>query len=77
MWAQSILPEDSPSHVVIYDFHDNTFVVLAQLPTTIPTANKKPALFRHKPGRIPVLEAIAIARHLGEKEQGSAPAVMA
>jgi hypothetical protein len=67
------------SYVVIYDFHPETniFVVLAQTPVPVPASKRRPALFRHKPGRIPQLEAKAIARYLGDKEHGSRPAIMA
>jgi len=68
-----------PSHVVIYDFHPetNTFVVLAQAPVPVSAPKRRPALFRHKPGRIPQLEAKAIARYLGDKERASGPVVVA
>jgi hypothetical protein len=64
---------------VIYDFHPetNTFVVLAQAPTNVPVPKRRPAFFRHKPGRIPQLEAIALARYLAENEHGSGPVVVA
>jgi hypothetical protein len=64
---------------VIYDFHPdtNTLVVLAQAPTSVPAPNSKPAFFRHKPGRIPQVEAIALARYLGEKQRASGPVVVA
>ncbi len=73
------VPSSSPSHVVIYDFHPdtNTFVVLAQAPAVVPAPENKPAFFRHKKGRIPQLEAIALARHLGKRACGSGPVVTA
>ena len=68
-----------PSHVVVYDFHPETniFVVLAQAPVPVPALKNRPALFRHKPGRIPQLEADALARYLGDKERASGPVVVA
>lgn len=73
------VPNNPPSHVVIYDFHPetNTFVVLAQAPAVVPAPKNKPAFFRHKAGRIPQLEAIALARYLGEKVHGSGPVITA
>jgi hypothetical protein len=64
---------------VIYDFHleTNTFVVLAQAPMPVRASKRRPALFRYKPGRIPQLEAKAIARYLGDKERASGLAIMA
>jgi hypothetical protein len=72
------VPNTPPSHVVIYDFHPetNTFVVLAQALIPVPDLRNKPAFFRHKPGRIPQLEAKALARYLGDKEQASGPVMM-
>jgi hypothetical protein len=63
---------------VIYDFHPetNTLVVLAQAPTPVPALKNRPAFFRHKPGRVPQLEANALARYLGEKEHGSGLAIV-
>jgi hypothetical protein len=70
--------ETLPTHVVIYDFHPETniFVVLAQAPTSLPTAKTRPAFFCHKPGRNPQIEAITLARYLGEKERASGPVMM-
>jgi hypothetical protein len=64
---------------VVYDFHaeSNTFVVLAQAPVPVSALKNRPALFRHKPGRIPQLEAKAIACCLGKKERASGLAIMA
>ena len=64
---------------MIYDFHPetNTLVLLAQAPTSVPAPKNRPALFRHKPWRIPQLEAKAIARYLGDKERASGPVVVA
>jgi hypothetical protein len=64
---------------VIYDFlpETDTFVVLAQAPVPVPAPKKRPAFFHHKPGRVPQMEANALARYLGEKEHGSGPMVMA
>jgi len=72
-------PNPPPSHVVVYDFHPETniFVVLAQSPVPVPALKNRPALFRHKSGRIPQLEAKAIARYLGDKERASGLAIMA
>jgi hypothetical protein len=63
---------------VIFDFHPetNTLVILAQTPTSVPAPKNRPAFFRHKPGRVPQIEANALARYLGEKEHGSGPAIM-
>ena len=71
-------PETPPSHVVIYDFHPETniFVVLAQALTSVSTPKNRPVFFRHKPGRVPQLEANALARYVGEKEHGSGPVIM-
>ena len=72
------VPNTPPSHVVIFDFHPetNTFVVLAQAPTSVPAPKNRPALFRHKPGRVPQLEANILARYLSEKHRGPGPAML-
>ena len=64
---------------MIYDFHPdtNTLVILAQAPAVVPAPKHKPAFFRHKPGRVPQIEANALARYLGEKGHGSGPVVTA
>ena len=64
---------------MIFDFHPetNTFVVLAQTPVPVPALKNRPALFRHKPGRIPQLEADALARYLEDNERASGLAIMA
>jgi len=64
---------------VIYDFHPdtNTLVVLAQAPTVVLAPQHKPVFFRHKPGRIPQIEANALARYIGEKGHGSGPTITA
>ncbi len=73
------VPKSTPSHVVIYDFHPdtNTFVVLAQAPAVVPAPKHKPVFFRHKPGRVPQIEANALARYLGKRALGSGPVVTA
>jgi len=73
------LPSSSPSHVVIYDYHPdtNTLIILAQAPAMVPVPKNKPVFFRHKIGRVPQIEANALARYLGEKEHGSGPVVTA
>jgi hypothetical protein len=72
------VPNTPPSHVVIYDFHPetNSFVVLAQAPVPVPVPKRRPAFFRHKPGRVPQLEAIALARYLDEMNHGSEPVMI-
>jgi len=71
-------PKASPTHVVIYDFHPetNTLVVLAQAPTSLPAPKNRSAFFRHKPGRTPQVEVIALARYLAEKRRACGPVLM-
>ena len=73
------VPNFPPSHVVIYDFHPetHTFVVLAQALLPVPAPKNRPAFLRHKPRRIPQLEANALARYLCEKEHACGPVVVA
>jgi hypothetical protein len=49
----------------------------ARAPIPVPAPKRRPALFRHKPGRIPQLEAKAIVRYFGDKERASGPVVVA
>jgi hypothetical protein len=71
-------PHTPSTHVVIYDFHPetNTLVVLAQICTSVPASKNRPAFFRHKSGRVPQIEANALARYLGEKRRASEPLMM-
>ncbi len=64
--------KQSPNHVVIVHWVSNTLSVLAQ--ALVPHADKtqRRVLFvDHKPGRVPHLEAIGIAKSIARKNKRS------
>lgn len=65
------IKRQSPTHVVIVTWVEkNTLTILAQAP--VPHADKaqRRVLFvDHRPGRVPQLEAIAIARSISRKNK--------
>lgn len=60
----------SPTHIVIVQWVENTLTVLAQAPVPQADKTKKRVLFAdHRPGRVPQLEAIGIARDIANKNR--------
>ena len=59
-----------PTHIVIVQWVSDTLTVLAQAPVPHADRTEKRVLFvNHKPGLVPQLEAIAIARSIASKNK--------
>lgn len=62
--------KQSPNHVVIVHWVSNTLSVLAQAPVPHADKTQRRILFvNHWPGRIPLVEAIGIARSIAKKNK--------
>lgn len=62
--------KQSPNHVVIVHWVSNTLSVLAQAPVPHADKTQRRMLFvDHKPGRVPQLEAVGIARSIAKKNK--------
>ena len=59
-----------PTHVVIVQWVENSLTVLAQAPVPHADRTERRVLFvDHRPGRVPQLEAIGIARSIAKKNK--------
>ncbi len=64
------IKKKSHTHVVIVTWVENALTILAQAPVPHVDKTKKRVLFiNHRPGRIPQLEAIDIARSISRKHK--------
>jgi hypothetical protein len=62
------IKKQPPNHVVIVQWVENTLTVLAQTPVPHADRTEKRVLFvDHRPGRIPQLEAIGIAKGIAKR----------
>jgi hypothetical protein len=59
------IEKQSPNHVVVVHWVSNTLTILAQAPVPHSDKTERRVLFvDHRPGRVPQLEAIGIARSI-------------
>jgi hypothetical protein len=64
------IEKQSPNHVVIAQWVSNTLIVLAQAPVPHADRNERRVLFvDHQSGRVPLVEAIGIARSIARKNK--------
>jgi hypothetical protein len=64
------IKKQHPNHIVIVQWVENTLAILAQAP--VPHADKTQRivlLVDHRPGRVPLAEAIGIARSIARKNK--------
>jgi hypothetical protein len=62
------IKKQHPNHVVVVYWVSNTLTVLAQAPVPHSDSTERRVLFvDHRPGRVPQLEAIGIARSIARK----------
>jgi hypothetical protein len=59
-----------PNHIVIIHWVENTLTVLAQAPVPHADRTQRRLLFvEHRPGQVPLLEALSIARSIATKNK--------
>jgi hypothetical protein len=59
-----------PNHIVIIQWVENSLTILAQAPVPHADRTQRRVLFvDHRPGRVPILEAISIARGIARKKK--------
>jgi hypothetical protein len=59
-----------PNHVVVVQWVEDTLCVLAQAPVPQADKTERRVLFvNHRPGRIPLVEAIGIAKSIVKKNK--------
>jgi hypothetical protein len=64
------IKKQPPNHVVIVQWVKHTLTILAQAPVPHADKTQRRILFvNHKPGRIPLMEAISIARSIAKKNK--------
>jgi hypothetical protein len=64
------IKKQPPNHVVIVHWVSDTLTVLAQSPVPHADRTERRVLFvDHRPGRVPLLEAIRIARIISRKNK--------
>jgi hypothetical protein len=64
------IKKQPPNHVVIVHWVENTLTVLAQAPVPHADITERRVLFvDHRPGRVPQLEAIGIARSIARRNK--------
>jgi hypothetical protein len=64
------IERQSPNHIVIVEWVENTLTILAQAPVPHADRTKRTPLFvNHRPGRVPFLEAIGIARSIARNNK--------
>jgi hypothetical protein len=64
------IKKQPPNHIVIVHWVENTLCVLAQAPVPHAAKTRRRVLFvAHRPGRVPQLEAISIARSIAKKNK--------
>jgi hypothetical protein len=61
------IEKQHPTHVVVY-WVSNTLTILAQVPVPHTDSTERRVLFvDHRPGRVPLVEALGIARSIARK----------
>jgi hypothetical protein len=64
------IKKQPPNHVVIIHWVSGTLTVLAQAPVPHADRTERRVLFvDHRPGRVPLVEAIGIARSIARKNK--------
>lgn len=64
------IKKQPPTHVVVVHWISGTLTILAQTPVPHACKTQRRVLFvNHKPGRVPQLEAIRIARSIAKKNR--------
>ena len=59
-----------PTHVVIVQWVENTLTILAQAPVPHTGKGQRRVIFLdHRPGRVPQLEAVGMARSIARKNK--------
>jgi hypothetical protein len=62
------IKKQPPNHIVVVHWMSNTLTILAQAPVPHADRTERRVLFvDHRPGRVPLLEAIGIARSIARK----------
>jgi hypothetical protein len=62
------IEKQHPTHVVVIHWVEKTLTILAQVPVPHTDSAERRVLFvDHRPGRVPLVEALGIARSIARK----------